>query len=232
MANKTVVGDVADKNDGDLLKNIKKKIDGQTAHPLYSLGIIHSAVVVQGLWDDMNNEIIARDNLDVLSAGKTANISTMHKNLVDIINNDWATTIQRQCGDDAQKVKDLSFRFKGDVEHAAPTTANIPLCTGIDINVSGEHTIHIIDTVNNLAALPYGILRCDVYGQTGGELPTSLAELIAHGGGWLGSCDRGKFVYSTPADAKGKTEYYIFVYILSATKKPFAYSKVYSALIN
>ncbi len=232
METKTVVGDVTNVSDADVMTRVDLKADRLIANSTYASEVKNAPAAVKIIVQDMREEVQSRDNLDAQSAAKTANIAKMHAKLVDIVNNDWVPTIQRQCGNDPEKVTALNFRYKGSIEHTPPTTGNIPMCTGIDRNVPGEHTMHIIDTLANKAALPWGILRCDVYGQCDGVAPTTLAELTAHGGGWLGTVDNGKFTYVTPAGGKGKTEYYIFVYILKETKKPFAYSLVYSAIIS
>lgn len=102
----------------------------------------------------------------------------------------------------------------------------------IDISTHGQHTIFCHDNLTKKVALPDGILRINIYGQTGGTRPIDLTQLIANGGGYLGQTTRGKYVHTLNNADIGKTEYYIAVYILKATKKPFSQGQAASALIN
>jgi hypothetical protein len=152
--------------------------------------------------------------------------------LTDIFVSKWASQTQAAIGMDEDKAKLLGYDIKGQKEVVPPKSDSIPLIASMDISVHGVHTMYCKNNLTGKVALPDGILRIDIYGQSGGTIPVDLTSLIANGGGYLGQATRGKFVNTLPNDKIGQIEYYIPVYVDKATKKPFSQGKVFSALIS
>jgi len=151
-------------------------------------------------------------------------ISEVNDNLVD----EWMPYVQTTIAGNKELAKTLGYGIKGQAETEKLPLTCVPVVTGIDTNVIGHHILTVICGMDKRTALPKGILRIDVYGQTGGDKPADLVHLIMAGGGYLGQVSKGKFDYELPIDKKGVVEYYILVYIDKKTKKPFSQSIVYS----
>ncbi len=195
-------------------------------------GLNPTPAAVKTKWDDRN--LIKLKKIDLLDQVKQCD-ADLEASRIDITNDltdSWAPQIQKIIAGDVGLAHLLRFHIIGSNPPPPTPPESVALCTKIDINIPGKHTIHTIDSITQKKALPKDILRCEVYGQTGGIQPTNLPELITNGGGRVGEIDKGKFVNELPAGNKGKTEYYILVYISKKTKKPFSYSIVYSATIT
>ena len=170
----------------------------------------------------------------------TENIHNANSALKTIFTDQWATEVQNFPGITIAQIIGMGFGVKGYVSpsplvmNASKTVASAPVIVRIDFSVHGQHIIHVHNNITGKIGHPTDVERIDIYGQTGGAAPTNLAALITNGGGWLGSCKRGKFVntFTVSAANTGKVEYYIAVYIEKATKKPGAQSLVESATIE
>ncbi len=195
-------------------------------------GLNPTPAAMQDKWDDRKD--IKLKKKDLLDQVKQCD-ADLEVARIDITNNltdDWAPQIQKIIAGDVGKAHLLRFHIIGSNPPPPTPEESTPLCTRIDINISGKHTLHIIDNLTQKKALPKDILRTDVFAQTAGTTPTNLAEMITNGGGRIGEAYKGKFVHELPAGNKGKIEYYILVYISKKTRKPFSYSIVYSATIT
>ncbi len=231
MENIEVVAKVSELTESDFIKDVKKKSNAQTEYPDIVEELSPSAATVSGKIEDMETKISERDSLLLEAKTKTSEINAIRKEVTGYMTKKWAPQIQEAVTSKSQ-VSLLGFYVKGDNPSDPPSPEVAPLVTKIETNVPGRHTLHFVDSVLLKKALPPSILRIDVYGQTGGTQPADLPQLIANGGGYLGEADKAKYV-NTFANStnKGKTEFYIAVYISKKTKKPFSYSIVYSAVI-
>src|ERR1035437_147296 len=108
---------------------------------------------------------------------------------------------QAAIGGDVNKAATLHFGIKGisggkaqtiTVDEMGRTIGSAPVIIRIDV-LAGVQTLHVVNNITRKIGHGKNILRADVYGQTGGTPPTTLAELIANVGGWLGTIKRGKF---------------------------------------
>jgi len=144
----------------------------------------------------------------------------------------WAGLAQTAIAGDTTKAKALGYGIKGQGPKEPIEDESDPVIVKIDINVYGQHTLHTQNNLTGKRKLPAGIARIDIYGQTGGTLPSDLTQMIANGGGYLGEAAKGKYVNILPTGNTGKAEYYIAVYVSKKTKKPVAQSVVASAIIN
>jgi len=169
-----------------------------------------------------------RDALLVQAKSITQEILDNETDLENTFVSEWATQTQNAGITEANALL-LGYSIKGKKEVVPFPEGSAPLVSTIDINVHGQHTIHIKNNLSGKSGLPPGVLRMDVYGQTGGTAPADLAALIANGGGYLGTAGRGKYINKYTVAKVGDVEYYIIVYVDKITKKPFAYSVVASA---
>ncbi len=144
----------------------------------------------------------------------------------------WAAQVQDAISGDTTKAKALGYGEKGQGVKHPINDESAPVIVKIDINVRGEHKLHLANNLTKKRKLPPGIARIDIYGQTGGDAPLDLAHLIINGGGYLGEATKAEFVNALPTGNVGKVEYYIAVYVGKKTKKPVAQSMVESAMIN
>jgi len=181
-----------------------------------------------------------RSGLEAQMKQNTKDIHTADSGLKTIFTDQWANEIQNFAGITVNQIEGMGFGIKGLepqgllVMDAARTATSAPVIIRIEIDIKGQHTLHVHNNITGKIGHPSDVLRVDIYGQTGGTAPTSLATLIANGGGWLGSCKRGKYVntFTVSAANQGKSEFYIAVYILKSTGKPAAQSVVESASIE
>lgn len=216
----------------------EKQTDVVNAHaenPSVVPGLTPAPSVVLGKINAVNDMFTQRDMLKAQIKQLTLQIHQDSGDITDIIMDQWRGQAQTAIGDDTGKAKLLGWGIKGydtghtpmDVQEAKAETTN-PYISRIDVNVREQHTLHIINNTTGKRALPKGMLRIDVYGQTGGEKPTDYHQL----GHPLGQASRGKFVATFDGADVGKTQYYIAVYIDKKTKKPLLQSPVASAIIN
>ena len=184
--------------------------------------------------------ITTRSGLEAQLKQNTKDIHKADSDLKTIFTDNWATQIQNFTGITVNQILGMGFGVKG-LEPSGPlvmdtakTATSAPVIIRIETDIKGQHTIHIHNNVTGKIGHPKDVERIDIYGQTGGTAPASLAALIANGGGWLGTAKRGKYVnqFAVSAANQGKSEFYIAVYILKATKKPAAQSVVESATIE
>ncbi len=227
-----VVADMGHQTDLEFVKEVDLKAQSMIDNAGIVTNPNPTGLAVQGKATDMSKEIKARDLLLSEAQQKTTNIAGMRRDLTNILTSKWAPQIQDAVDGDEGKVELLRFRVKGKKLPAPPEPDSNPVFTKIDVNVNGQHTIYIINSFTQKKALPKGILRIDIYGQTGGNTPANLTELIANGGGYLGQATKGKFVNVFNNQKTGTVEYYIAVYVSGKTKKPFSHSKTGSAVIT
>ena len=159
-------------------------------------------------------------------------IAASESELIDIYVDQWAGQVQTAAAGDKEIPKSLGYGVKGDSEAKPDLSTTQPLITDIDIKVHNVHTVYVINKDSKKKKLPKGAVRVDIYGQTGGNPPADIVELIANGGGYLGEAVKGKFKNNLPQGSTGKFEHYIAAYIDSKTKKPASYSVVASAIIS
>ena len=227
-----VVADMGSLSDTDFATESDLKSQAMNDNPGIVPTISPTAAVVQSKAADMKKEMKDRDLLVSEAQQKTSNIEAMRKDLTNIFTSQWAFQIQDAVAGDEGKVEVLRFKVKGKTPAPPPEPDSMPLVSKIDINVAGQHTLYLINSITHKKALPSGILRIDIYGQSGGTLPANLAELIANGGGYLGQAVGGKYVNVFTDQKTGTVEYYIAVYVSSKTKNPFSYSKTARAVIT
>ncbi len=172
-------------------------------------------------------------NRDALAEQMKSITQQITDNVDDLTNtyvSEWATQTQNAGITEANALL-LGYSVKGKKEAVPLPENSAPLIKTININVHSQHTISIINTLSGKTGLPEGVLRIDVYGQTGGTRPADLAALMANGGGYLGQASRGKFVYNFNVSKPGDVEYYIAVYVDKTTKKPIRFSMVESGVL-
>lgn len=167
----------------------------------------------------------------------TEDIHIADKAITAIFVDQWASQVKTAIGNDASKAKLLGWGIKN-IDSGHITTgvamakeiilASHPNISRIDFNVHQQQSIHIVNNITGKRRLPKGILRIDIYGQTGGTMPTDYSLL----GRPLGQASRGKFVHTFQLADVGKIQYYIAVYVDKKTKQPVAQSPVASAIIN
>jgi len=182
--------------------------------------------------DKIDDYIVQRKSLIDQQKTLTEKIQNLIGEVNDNLVDEWMPYVQNTIDGDTELAKALGYGIKGQSEAESLPLTCVPVVTGIDVNVTGHHILSVICGMDKRTALPKGILRIDVYGQTGGEKPADLVHLIMAGGGYLGQVEKGKFNYELPIDKKGLYEYYVLVYVSKKTKKPFSQSIVYSAFIG
>jgi len=203
---------------------------------------------VQGDITSAQALITKRDNARALAEQYTQQVNDAIAALENIIVSQWVNQVQNTPNITVAQIKALHLGVKGVVTGQTPATAKLekeiklestPIIGKIDRNVTGQHTLEVHDSITKKTRLPAGVKRIDLYGQTAGTAPTNLADLMANGGGFIGTFKKHKFVnvFSTAvitgaANKKGQPEYYIAVYIDKDTLKPTTQSPVVSALIN
>jgi len=253
MAKKLVKKQIVTANLTHLPENDKLVTIGDIAqalinNPTYVSGLTPTAASVQSSVTTAQTLITKRDNAKKLAEQYTQQVNDAISALETIVVSQWANQVQNATGMTADRIKTLNFGIKGIVTgHVSTTVAtekvilleSTPMISKIDRNTTGQHTLEVKDSISKKRKLPAGIKRIDLYGQTDGTQPTSLADLMANGGGYIGTFKRHKFVNVFPAaiitgstSKKGKPEFYIAVYIDKDTLKPTTQSPVVSALIN
>ncbi|MHB8260537.1 MAG: hypothetical protein ACYDCN_02030 [Bacteroidia bacterium] len=212
----------------------------QKDNPLLVPGLNPTAVSVQNriiALTDPNTGLIPE--LEAVRANEktlVGQIDAEIKAIESIIVSEWMPQTQSAIGGDVNKAATLKFGVKGisggkaqtiTVDEMGRTIGSAPVIIRIDV-IAGVQTLHVRNNITGKIGHGKNILRADVYGQTGGTMPTDLATLIANGGGWLGTVKRGKFInpIAVTTGNKGKEEYYIVTYIDKITLKPVAYSIV------
>lgn len=207
-------------------------VNAHKANPTYVPGLDPATTAVETKLTSAQGLFDAQAALVIQMKANTKLLNEAETDLINIFVSHWATQTQTAPDMNEERAVELGYNIKGQTPVVPPSQENVPLISNIIISIHGEHTIFCINSLSGLVKLPDGILRIDIYGQTGGTRPIDLTQLIANGGGYLGQASRGKFVNTLSNDNIGKIEYYIIVYILKATKKPFTQSAVGSALIS
>jgi hypothetical protein len=216
----------------------EKQNDVALAHennPTIVPGLTPAPSVVLNQISALNNLFTQRDMLKAQVKQLTVQIHQDSSDITDIIMDQWRPQAQTAIGDDEGKAVLLGWGIKGydtghvpnDVAAAKAETTN-PYIARIDVNSHEQHMLHIINNTTGKRALPKGMLRIDVYGQTGGDKPSDYLQM----GRVLGQASRGKFVATFDGADVGKMQYYIAVYIDKKTKKPLHQSPVSYAIIN
>jgi len=231
MADFKVTPNNSNLSDKDMLEDSQSKVKAEVDFPDIVEDLEPTAAATGAKVTAFQNEKLKHDALEAQLMQSTSNLLAMKKDIMKDFNK-WATQIQNAPGIDLGKVQLLHFHVVGSVPKPPTPPESTPMMSFIETNISGKHTLSIIDNLTQKKALPKDILRTDIYAQTGGTKPNNLSELITNGGGRVGEASRGKFVNDLPPGNKGKTEYYILVYISKKTKKPFSYSIVYEATIT
>ena len=206
--------------------------EAHVEHPTVVPGLDPTAAAVGTKLNTLQGYYDTQDSLKLQMDEVNEQIASAETELIDIYVDKWAGQVQTAAAGDKEVPKSLGYGVKGDDDSKPDLSATQPLITDIDISVHGVHTVFVINKDSKKKKLPKGAIRVDMYGQTGGNPPADLAELIANGGGYLGEAIKGKFKHTLPQGATGKFEYYIAVYIDSKTKKPASYSVVASAIIS
>jgi hypothetical protein len=214
-----------------ILQKMNAILKAHVAYPTYVPGLNPTTADMDTMLIDAQKLLDKRADLEEQMKANTKQIAQTQTKLTDIFVSKWATQTQAAIGMDEGKAMQLGYGIKGQTPVNPPSPDCVPLIGKIDINVHGQHTLFCLNFLTGKAALPAGILRIDIYGQTGGTTPVDLTALIANGGGYLGQATKGKFVNTFGNDKIGQTEFYIAVYVDKVTKKPFSQSKVVSALI-
>ena len=206
--------------------------DAHVANPTLVPDLKPTTTIVEGKLNDLGDLYQTNASLKEQLSNNIQLIYTAEDELNDIFVSKWATQTQNAANEDPAIPKLLGYGIKGEKDAPPDLSETAPLISDIDINISGQHTLHIINKDNGKKKLPENALRTDVYGQTGGTLPTNLTTLISNGGGYLGEAVKGKFKYALPQGKVGTIEYYIAVYVDKKTKKPASQSKVANAIIS
>jgi len=227
-----VVAAMGNLTDSEFVNEIDLKQQAMTENSTIVPNISPTAAEVKTKGLAMLNDMKARDLMVSEIKQKTSDIESQRKDLTNIMTSQWAYKIQEAVEGDEGKVELLRFKVKGKSPSMSPDPECAPLISKIDINVAGQHTLNLIDSQANKRCLPKGILRIDIYGQTGGTAPANLSELITNGGGYLGQATKSKFVNTFTGQKTGTIEYYIAVYVSKKTKKPFSQGKMASAVIT
>jgi hypothetical protein len=224
-------------------EKIEKETDIANAHqsnPSEVPGLTPAPSAVLNLIDDLNQKITLRDTLKAQVKALTGEIRNDNEDILNILMDQWRPQTQTAIGNDMAKAKLLGWGIKGiDSGHtaiavqAAKAESSTPYISRIDINVREQHTVHIINNITGKRKIPAGVLCTDVYCYIGeaGLSFTDLSQMITAGGTYLGQARWGKFANTIPGK-KGKTAYYIAVYVNKKTKKPMTQSPVESAIIN
>ena len=218
-----------------LAARIMKMTDVKNAHKAYPALVPNLKPPINEVetkLENLNTLIEARSSLEDQVKSKTQEIAEAEAELVDIFVQKYANQTQNATDMDADKAKLLGYSIKGQTPTEPPSPESVPVIGKINVNVKGEHILLIHNNETLKVALPPGILRIDIYGQTGGTRPINLTALIANGGGYLGQATRGKLVNKYGNEHLGEVEYYIAVYVDKASKKPFSQSFVESALLT
>jgi hypothetical protein len=214
---------------------IKKMTDVKNAHkgnPALVPNLDPAVDEVETKLGNLNLMIEQRSSLEEQLKSKTLEIAETETDLVNTFVSKWTNQTQNAPGMDADKAVLLGYSIKGQTPVEPPSPESVPVIGKINLNVKGEHTLYCHNNETLKVALPAGILRIDIYGQTGGTQPANLTALMASGGGYLGQASRGKFVNKYSNDKLGQTEYYIAVYVDKVSKKPFSQSNVASAMLT
>jgi hypothetical protein len=203
-----------------------------TDHPTYVPGLDPTPADVATKIDDAKKLLAEETDLKEKLKANTQKQLDAETELTNIFVSRWIP--QTQTADDMTiaRAKELGYGIKGEKEVKPPSAESFPLIAEVVTTAHGQHTIFCHDNLTKKIKLPDGILRIDIYGQTGGTRPENLEKLIANGGGWLGQVTRGKYEHKYGANGIGSVEYYIAVYIDKATKKPFSCGPTYGALLN
>jgi len=217
------------------LKKLLRMTDIQKNHvgnPLLVPGLDPAPDVVLTKITEAMDELTRHDSLTDQLKASTQKLDTMEAYLEGVFIDKWAKQTQNAADMNAEKAKLLGYGIKGENPPEPPSQDNVPVIGKIDNNTHGQHTLFIQNFLTGKVALPPGISRIDIYGQTGGTQPVDLAAMIANGGGYLGEATKGKFVNTFGSQNLGTPEYYFAVYIDKKTKKPFTVSKVASAMMT
>ncbi|MEI8203720.1 MAG: hypothetical protein WCH34_11940 [Bacteroidota bacterium] len=218
---------------------VKQKIEKMTAiktahadNPTIVPNLLPTTTTVEDLITEVYGLFAEHDVVAGQLTTITSKINQKTDALVDIYVSKWATETQIAIAGDETLAKKLNYDIKGDVAPSGKLEDTAPSIIEISNNKHGWHDLKIINIDSQKKRLPKGALRIDIYGQTGGTEPTDLASLIANGGGYLGEATKGKFRHEFPSGNKGKTEFYIAVYISKKTKKPVSQSLVVGEIIT
>ena len=217
------------------LKKLQRMTNIQKNHvdnPLLVPGLNPAPDEVLTKITEAMDELTRHDSLMDQLKASTQKLDAMEVDLESTFVDKWAKQTQNATGMNSEKAKLLGYGIKGENPPEPPTLDNVPVIGKIDNNTHGQHILSILNFMTGKVALPTGISRIDIYGQTGGTQPVDLAALMANGGGYLGEATKGKFVNTFGSQNLGTLEYYFAVYIDKKTKKPFTVSKVASAIIT
>jgi hypothetical protein len=187
---------------------------------------------VQAKSTNLNNLLIARDNLRAQQKQNTELIIKDEDDLTNIINSQWVPYIQQQIAGDISKAKLLNFGVKGIDDGHTDKQIDIaaeshPVISRIDENVHLQQTLHFINSRSGKNKLPKDAKQVDIYEQIGGTIPASI-KTMTH----AGIAKRGKFINHFDVADLNKVVYYIAVYIDKKTLLPLEQSPVASGIVN
>jgi hypothetical protein len=235
-----VVPNLSHESEAELGKSYIKLQNGVATNAPVGLVVNPTAAAVLTKINARAGLFTVRSGLEAQLKQNTEDIHSADKALKLIFTDEWANQIQNFPGITVNQILGMGFGVKGYVTpgplviDTAKTAESAPVIIRVDTDVKGQHTIHVHNNITGKIGHPKEVLRVDIYAQTAGTAPANLAALIANGGGWLGTAKRGKYVnqFTVSAANLGKTEFYIAVYIMKATKKPAAQSVAESATIE
>lgn len=219
-------------NELDKLKLLRKIQKANAVVPLVVPGLNPAAGAVGTMLDDAQGYLDSRTALELQIKQLTGQFHDKVDSVIDIYINKWMSQTLAVINNDPNVAKSLGWGVKNEIETQGQVKEYELVIVKVETNVHGQHTVHFLDGNSGKKALPPGVLRIDVYGQTGGTQPADLTALIANGGGYLGQATKAVFVEVLPTGNTGKTEYYIGAYVGKKTKKPVAQSVVFGAPIT
>ena len=169
-----------------------------------------------------------RDKLKTI----TEKIHQADSEIKDVITDQWAKQVQNSIiTDDYGKALLLGFGIKGvDNGHSSnivgKAKTSFPFIR-VEIGGSLHHILHFRNNESKKKKLPPDAKHINIYQQIGGTEPTDISQMI-----FLGSTTTAKYVNHFKSEDRGKTVFYIAVYIDRKTLKPLNQSFVTSALVN
>ena len=181
---------------------------------------------------DRENLVLQREALRKSLKSVTEKIHKADTAIKDVITSKWANTVQNTIGTDVGKAKLLGFGIKGvDNGHSddlvGKASESFPHFSEIEISGSLRHILHIRNNITGKAKLPPDAKHINIYQQIGGDEPTDISQMK-----YIGIATSGKYVADFKPEDKGKTVYYIAVYIDKKTLKPLVQGWVASAIVN
>ncbi len=213
-----VTANQSDLTESEFMTDSYDKIGAATDHSsIVTLDPLPAAVktMLDGLAAKMSKKVALEQEHKSL----TTEIHEGSDDVRKIFARQWAVQIETAIGDDYSQAQLFKFGIKnvdnGKTDNPLATAANsLPVITRILNDVEMQHTIFFLNSLTGNVAIPDGGDHIDVYEWTGeGMPPRDLKKLT-----YLGVAKYGKFVNIFAPDDKGKTIWYIAVYVSKKTK--------------